>query len=652
MKKSYALTILAAILIQANWILAQTPVLYYKFENNPTSTSTPNCGYPHAGNAMAVLTSVTLAGGGQFDTCLQGTGVGSAGINTGWNMDLGQKSWTISMWVSIPSPTTSASYFFGDAGISFRCFQGGVAGQNNLILRGNGITDVTVTGIGPAPTTVTFVYDSATSAIKAYKNGVLDNTVSQTPLNLGAGTGFKVGGYGSSVSLTGFMDEFRLYKRALSDAEVAAIWNLNSECGEANFGLSLPTPGVNTNYVSIPYVPAMNGLTNVTIEAWVKPGGLTTSNTVLNKGGGSFDYQLGINASGVPFFRVQSTIITSVGLTVNAGEWTHLAVTYDNTNVRFYKNGALISVVPCTTAIGTSTNEMRIGRGNADPGSGIIEELRLWSVVRTNAEINSNKCRKYPSEFSSSTGLNALWHFDGNLIDSVSGFNGTRTGTVGYDEFVFPAPLMTCTCPGTSSSLMDEACFSYTSPSGNYTWTSSGIYIDTISNMAGCDSIITFNLTINTVDTSVLQNGITLTANASGVTWQWVDCDNAFAIIPGADGQSFIPSSNGNFAVVITDGPCSDTSSCHSITTYGIADRDPDIVLAVFPNPGNGEFTISSGIVADEIRITDILDREILRFKPEKNIVKVDIGSHGKGFYMIRINYKDQQKIARIIVNR
>jgi len=496
------------------------------------------------------------------------------------------------------------------------------------------------------------VYDSATSAIKAYKNGVLDTIVSQTPLNLGAGTGFKVGGYSTNMSMTGYMDEFRLYNRALSDAEVAAMWNHDSECGDANFGLLLPTPGVNSNYVSIPYVPAMNDFNKITIEAWIKPGGFTTANTVLNKGGGSFDYQLGITSAGSPFFRVQSSIISSVGLTVNAGEWTHLAVTYDSSNVRFYKNGILMSVVPCTTALGVSTNEMRIGRGNNDPGSGVIEELRLWSVVRTNAEINANKCRKYPSEFSSSAGLKALWHFDGNLMDSVSGFNGIRQGISGYEEFIFPDPLMTCTCPSTSASMTAEACFRLTSPSGNYVWTSSGIYNDTITNLAGCDSIITLDLTINTVDTSVSQNGIILTANATGVTYQWLDCDDAYAVIPGADGQSFDPPSNGNYAVEILDGSCKDTSSCHNIATFGIAGQDPELTLKVFPNPGNGDFTITSGIVADEIRITDILDREILKFKPEKKIVKVSIGSHGKGFYMIRLNFKDQQKIARVIVNR
>ena len=43
-------------------------------------------------------------------------------------------------------------------------------------------------------------------------------------------------------------------------------------------------------------------------------------------------------------------------------------------------------------------------------------------------------------------------------------------------------------------------CFNYTSPSGKYTWTTSGTYQDTIVNASGCDSVMTINL-------SILQNG-------------------------------------------------------------------------------------------------------------------------------------------------
>ena len=67
------------------------------------------------------------------------------------------------MWLEIPTdPSGTAFYLFGDAGSrSFRCFHNGVALPDNLVLRGGGLTDCIVTGIGPAPTVVTFVYNSS-----------------------------------------------------------------------------------------------------------------------------------------------------------------------------------------------------------------------------------------------------------------------------------------------------------------------------------------------------------------------------------------------------------------------------------------------------------------------------------------------------------
>lgn len=52
----------------------------------------------------------------------------------------------------------------------------------------------------------------------------------------------------------------------------------------------------------------------------------------------------------------------------------------------------------------------------------------------------------------------------------------------------------------TANSFAVMNCDSYTSPSGNYTYTTSGVYYDTIPNHWGCDSLLTINLTINYSD--------------------------------------------------------------------------------------------------------------------------------------------------------
>ncbi|MDH3268073.1 MAG: T9SS type A sorting domain-containing protein [Ignavibacteria bacterium] len=204
-------------------------LLYYIFDEN-AGTTTANFASPGAGNNPADLTGTTTwATPGQFGSAIIGDAATNGGVVTGYNWDRGAGDWTISMWLEIPTdPSGSAFYLFGDGGsTSFRCFHNGIALPDNLVLRGGGLTDCIVTGIGPAPTVVTFVYNSAVPEIVAYKNGVLFSNFPQTALNMPVGTGFKVGGYGGSATMKGKMDEFRLYDRALDAAEVADTWNIS-----------------------------------------------------------------------------------------------------------------------------------------------------------------------------------------------------------------------------------------------------------------------------------------------------------------------------------------------------------------------------------------------------------------------------------------
>ena len=204
-------------------------LLYYTFDEG-TGTTTANYATPGVGNNPASLSGTTAwTTPGQFGSAIIGDGGTNGGVVSGWSCNLGSSSWTISMWLEIPTNASgSAYYLFGDPGsTSFRCFHNGVALPDNLVLRGGGLTDVYVNGIGPAPTVVHLVYDAAVPEVRTYKNGVLNSTAPQAALNIPTGTGFKVGGYSTSATMIGKMDEFRLYNRALDAAEIAATWNIS-----------------------------------------------------------------------------------------------------------------------------------------------------------------------------------------------------------------------------------------------------------------------------------------------------------------------------------------------------------------------------------------------------------------------------------------
>ncbi|MBI1835872.1 MAG: HYR domain-containing protein, partial [Flavobacteriia bacterium] len=112
-----------------------------------------------------------------------------------------------------------------------------------------------------------------------------------------------------------------------------------------------------------------------------------------------------------------------------------------------------------------------------------------------------------------------------------------------------------------------RACETYTSPSGLYTWINSGTYMDTIQNVAGCDSIMTIVLTIDRMPSTnivTLTNNQLFTALADTVEYQWINCDNGFSW-ENAIQQTFTPEHSGNYAVILTNHTCVDTSLCMPI---------------------------------------------------------------------------------------
>ena len=121
-------------------------------------------------------------------------------------------------------------------------------------------------------------------------------------------------------------------------------------------------------------------------------------------------------------------------------------------------------------------------------------------------------------------------------------------------------------CAATTSSIAPSACKSYTSPSGKYTWTKSGAYKDTVMNNAGCDSIITINLTvIAKADTSVTVKGNTITANAQHAQLMWIDCATNGVMRDVPTVPSFTPTKSGSYAVHVNQAGCIGVSSCYKI---------------------------------------------------------------------------------------
>lgn len=229
---------------------------------------------------------------------------------------------------------------------------------------------------------------------------------------------------------------------------------------------------------------------------------------------------------------------------------------------------------------------------------------------------------------------------------AVGSFGSDANGNLSGQTRVFHI----CTNP--ISFISPTACNSYTSPSGNYTWTSGGFYSDTVTNAAGCDSIIGIDLTINTVDVSVNDFSPSFTANVSGATYQWLDCDNNYSAISGAVNQTFTATANGNYAVEITTNGCTDTSACFNVNTIGLGEGAMLLTPRLYPSPTKGEFTLDFGQVIPEAQIffADIQGRLIQRYTLRNNqLAQFDLEVPA-GIYFLTIQIVSEKRVLRVII--
>ncbi|MBI2280405.1 MAG: T9SS type A sorting domain-containing protein [Bacteroidetes bacterium] len=206
-------------------------------------------------------------------------------------------------------------------------------------------------------------------------------------------------------------------------------------------------------------------------------------------------------------------------------------------------------------------------------------------------------------------------------------------------------------CTTTNETIYPTACGNYTVPSGDETYSTSGVYFDTIPNLGGCNLYLTIDLTIlSSIDNTITNTAPTLTANQTGATYQWLDCDNANAIIPSETTQSFTATANGNYAVEVTVGSCVDTSACENISTVGVKETASHVV-SIYPNPTSGMVNINLGSNNSSVNysITSIEGKVVETGKTSTNSITIDLSKEGNGVYFVKINTENTSTVYKLI---
>lgn len=171
-----------------------------------------------------------------------------------------------------------------------------------------------------------------------------------------------------------------------------------------------------------------------------------------------------------------------------------------------------------------------------------------------------------------------------------------------------------------------------------------------LKNAAGCDSTVTLNLSIINLDVSVTQLNNQLTANQVNATYQWLDCNDNFNPINGANERSYTPTKDGLYAVKIETDNCTDTSDCYAVTTVGIREDRSD-KISYHPNPTTGKFSVvlDQNYSELQVRITSVTG-QLISVSTHNNTQQLNLNIDGaSGVYFVSI-YEHENHVAFIKV--
>jgi hypothetical protein len=183
----------------------------------------------------------------------------------------------------------------------------------------------------------------------------------------------------------------------------------------------------------------------------------------------------------------------------------------------------------------------------------------------------------------------------------------------------------------------------FTAPVGVHTFTYS------VTNTSGCTNTDDVVVTVNTVPVATAtDNGDATITAGTAATYQWIDCATNTAIA-GATSQTLTVTVNGTYAVIASNGSCSDTSDCVTIDYMKVSELSLD-AISIYPNPTRDNVTVTMTSASASIEIIDAQGK-LLKATQVVNGDKIDLSTYETGMYIFRVKTENGTSIFRVSKN-
>lgn len=265
-------------------------------------------------------------------------------------------------------------------------------------------------------------------------------------------------------------------------------------------------------------------------------------------------------------------------------------------------------------------------------------------------------CENQQTTLTVAGATNVQWQKDGVAIAGQTGISYSATEAGSYAVTLTDAGCTTVTSNAITIQVNATPtrtqtftiCTGETITVGTDVYSESGTFTTIVAATEGCDSTITTVLTVVNVTPEVDQaNEIFTTTPINGATYQWINCANDEVVATTAD---FTATENGQYRLSVTAGNCTEETDCFVVAGLSIQTL-AGFDVAIYPNPTNGNVTISAGkYLVEQVAIYDNNGRfiEVIQFNAIAPTLSVGHLSNGLYFLHVKANGNTVvQKVAK-----
>lgn len=162
------------------------------------------------------------------------------------------------------------------------------------------------------------------------------------------------------------------------------------------------------------------------------------------------------------------------------------------------------------------------------------------------------------------------------------------------------------------------------------------------STSAGCDSTVQLHIAVNAIQDSVyVSDGVAYAIYDIADSYTWIDCATQQPV-PNATSPTFTPTQSGDYAVIITQGNCSDTSSCTTIAATPTRNVAPSFDFTIAPNPSAGQFVVqlTDPTTVEQYQVFNAFGQLVQQAAITQSTFTVDLPL-SSGLYFLQVRNRD-----------